>query len=118
MTDAPGGVRTLAIRLPDELHAQLVLVASLDGVSLAEAIRAAVETGIARRRDNGELAAQAQAALEQIEREASRRRAALSALLGPAAATEPAAPAADKPAATPAAGPKPTARRRNREAPA
>lgn len=80
---AIGGVKTLAIRLPDELHAQLVLVASLDGMSLAEAIRKAVEDTIARRRDSGDLAAQAQAALDQVDREAQARRAALQALLGP-----------------------------------
>ena len=86
MTETTGGVKTLAIRLPDELHAQLVLVARLDGVSLAEAIRQAVEASINRRREAGELADQAQAALEQIEQESAIRRAALQALLGPAPA--------------------------------
>lgn len=94
MTEQPlGSVKTLAVRLPDELHAQLVLVAGLDGVSLAEAIRTAVEDSIGRRRDNGELAAQAQAALEQVDREVTARRAALQALLGPSAEAKPAQPA-------------------------
>jgi hypothetical protein len=92
VTEPSGGVKTLAIRLPDELHAQLVLVAQLDGVSLAEAIRRAVEAEITRRRDGGELAAQAQAALEAIEHEAASRKAALSALLGTGAAPAKAAP--------------------------
>lgn len=83
MTEVSGGIKTLAVRLPDELHAQLVLVAELDGVSLAEAIRSAVEATISRRRDGGELAAQAQAALEQIDRETDARRSALQSLLGP-----------------------------------
>ena len=34
-----GGVKTLAIRLPDELHAQLVIVASLEDASLTDTIR-------------------------------------------------------------------------------
>lgn len=93
MTEAPGGVKTLAIRLPDELHAQLVLVARLDGVSLAEAIRQAIEMSIAHRRDTGALALQAQAALDEIDRESRARRAALEGLLGPTpAATAPAEP--------------------------
>jgi hypothetical protein len=100
MTEAPAGVKTLAIRLPDELHQQLVLVAQLDGVSLAEAIRTAVEAAITRRRDDGQLASQAQAALEAIDREADARRSALQSLLGPAS--------------PPAA--KPTSRRRSGEA--
>jgi hypothetical protein len=86
MAETPSGVKTLAIRLPDELHAQLVLVAGLDGVSMAEAIRQAVETAINRRRDDGELAARAQAVLEQMDQEANSRRAALQALMGPAGA--------------------------------
>lgn len=110
MTETTGGVKTLAIRLPDELHAQLVLVAQLDGVSLAEAIRQAVEASINRRREAGELATRAQAALEQIEQESATRRAALQALLGPAAA-QPAAPAE-------AEAPKPAGRRRGGETPA
>jgi len=105
MTELPGGVKTLAIRLPDELHAQLVLVAQLDGVSLAEAIRSSIEQSIARRRDNGDLAGQAQAALDQMERDADIRRAALQALLGP-----------DTPAKTPPE--KPASRRRSEEPPA
>lgn len=83
MTEPTGSVKTLAIRLPDELHAQLVLVARLDGISLAEAIRQAVETSIARRRNSGELAAQAQAALDDIDRETAARRAALQQLMQP-----------------------------------
>jgi hypothetical protein len=104
VTETPGGFKTLAIRLPDELHAQLVLVAQLDGVSLAEAIRQAVETTISRRRDDGELATRAQAALEQIEQETATRRAGLQALLGPTTSSEASRPK-----------PKPATRRRNGE---
>lgn len=107
MTENPSGVKTLAIRLPDELHAQLVLVAQLDGVSLAEAIRQAVESSISRRRDEGDLAGRAQAALEQIEQEAALRRTALQALLGPATAAPP---------ATEPENPKPPTRRRGGDA--
>lgn len=77
-----GSVKTLAIRLPDELHAQLVLVASLEDKSLADTIRQAIEELIERKRAGGDLAAQAAKALEEIERETEARRQALQALLG------------------------------------
>jgi predicted DNA-binding protein len=77
-----GGVKTLAIRLPDELHAQLVLVASLEDKSLADTIRQAIEELIERKRAGGDLAAQAAKALEEIDRETAARRHALQALLG------------------------------------
>lgn len=78
-----GGVKTLAIRLPDELHAQLVLVASLEGMSLTDAIRQAIEGLIERKRGDGDLAAQAAKALEEIEQETYARKQALQALLEP-----------------------------------
>jgi predicted DNA-binding protein len=77
-----GGVKTLAIRLPDELHAQLVLIASLEGQSLTDTIRQAVLELIERKRGDGELAEQAAKALEEMEQEAQARRQALRALIG------------------------------------
>jgi predicted DNA-binding protein len=77
-----GGVKTLAIRLPDELHAQLVLVASLEDKSLTDTIRQAIEELIERKRAGGDLAAQAAKALEEIDRETAARRQALQAMLG------------------------------------
>jgi predicted DNA-binding protein len=79
-----GGVKTLAIRLPDELHAQLVLIAQLDGVSLTDAIRQAIEGLIERKRAEGDLAARAEQALAEIERETTARREAIQALFGQA----------------------------------
>ena len=78
-----GGVKTLAIRLPDELHAQLVLIASLEGQSLTDTIRQAISELIERKRGDGDLAAQAAKALEEMEQEAQARKSALQALLGP-----------------------------------
>ena len=78
-----GSVKTLAIRLPDELHAQLVLIASLEGLSLTDAIRLAIEGLIERKRGDGDLAAQAAKVLEEMDQEAQVRRQALQALLGP-----------------------------------
>lgn len=93
-----GGVKTLAIRLPDELHAQLVLVAGLDGISLTDAIRQAIEGLIERKRAEGDLAARAEAALAEIEREATARRAAIASLFGPEQPEPaPALPAPERP---------------------
>jgi hypothetical protein len=78
------GYKTLAVRLPDELHAQLVLIAGLADLSLNDAIRQAVEEMVDRRRGDGDLAAQAAKVLEEMEQEAAAKRSALQALLGPA----------------------------------
>jgi hypothetical protein len=82
-----GGVKTLAIRLPNELHAQLVIVASLEGASLNDTICGAIEELIERKRADGDLAAQAARALEEWEQEAQVRKQALQALLGPSGQT-------------------------------
>lgn len=85
------GVKTLGIKLPDELHAQLVLIAGLEGLSLTDAIKQAIDGYIERKRGEGDLAARAAQALEEIEREAAQRRGALEALFGqhvPVAASE------------------------------
>jgi len=79
-------VKTLGIRLPDELHTQFVLVASLDGLSLTDAIRKAVELYVQSKRSEGNFAERATAALEEIEREAANRRAAIEGLFGQSAA--------------------------------
>jgi len=81
MTD-PSKVKTLGIRLPDELHTQFVLVASLDGLSLTDAIRRAVELYVETKRSEGDFAERATAALEEIEREAATRRSAIEGLFG------------------------------------
>ncbi|MGH3903838.1 MAG: hypothetical protein ACRDTE_06575 [Pseudonocardiaceae bacterium] len=85
MTD-PTKVKTLGIRLPDELHTQFALVAQLDGLSLTDAIRKAVELYVETKRGEGDFAERATAALEEIEREAATRRAVIQGLFGHSAA--------------------------------
>ena len=84
--------KTLAIRLDDSLHASASAVAALQGISLTELIRSAIETYLQTKRDSGELAAQAEAVLAEIDNEAETRRAAIQGLLGTDGAT-PAKPA-------------------------
>ncbi len=74
--------RTIAIRLDESLHAQISLVAQLDGVTLVDAIREAIQTHITAKRGEGDLASRAAAALEEIERESAARRQAIQALFG------------------------------------
>lgn len=77
-----GGVKTLAIRLEGDLHAQLSLVAQLDGLSLTDAIRRAIETYIESKKAEPDFAARAAAMLDEIDREATARRLSVEALLG------------------------------------
>jgi predicted DNA-binding protein len=75
-------VKTLAIRLEPDLHAQLSLIAQLRGSTITDEIRQAIETHIATMKAAPELAAQADSVLEDIEREAVARRAAIATLFG------------------------------------
>ena len=92
-------VKTLGIKVPDALHAQFALVAQLDGISLGDAALRAVELYVNTKRAESDFAARAQAALEEIEREAAARRGAIQGLFGEAvpAATD-ASATADTPA--------------------
>jgi hypothetical protein len=77
-----GSVKTLGIKLPDALHAQFALIAQLDGISLGDAALRAVELYVTTKRQEPDFAARAQAALEEIEREATARRGAIEGLFG------------------------------------
>lgn len=76
------GVKTLAIRLEPDLHAQLSLIAQLRSSTITDEIRTAIEAHIAIAKAAPELAAQAGNALDDIEREALARRAAIATLFG------------------------------------
>lgn len=76
------GVKTLGIRLPDDLHSQFALVAQLDGLNLTDAIRRAVEFYVDAKRSEADFAERASQALAEIQREAESRQAAIQALFG------------------------------------
>ena len=86
--------KTLAIKLSDELHAQAAAVASLEGISLTELIRTSIEGYLDTKRDSGELQQRAQAVLDDIERDAKARQAAIATLFGTTERTGEAKPAA------------------------
>lgn len=76
------GVKTLGVKLDDNLHAQFSLVAQLDDLSLNDAVKKAVELYVETKQKAPDFAARAQAVLEEIEREAATRRGAIQALFG------------------------------------
>lgn len=89
MSDLPKrAVKTLAIRLEDEMHAQLVVLAQLQDKSLTDVIREALEDHIERQRSESGVSARAQSVLDEIEREAAAKREAIQALFGNGPAEE------------------------------
>jgi hypothetical protein len=82
-------VKTLAIQLEDDLHAQLSAIVQLASSTMKDELRQAIEAHVGVRRSDPELLARAEAARVEIEREAAARQAALAELLGaPQAAAE------------------------------
>jgi predicted transcriptional regulator len=84
-------VKTLAIRLEDDLHAQLTMVAQLGELTITDAIRQAIDQWIETKRSQPELAARAQSVLDEIENDAAQRRSAIATLFGGSSDSSPAA---------------------------
>lgn len=78
-------MKTLAIRLDDDLHARLTIVAKLAEISITDAIRQAVETQVQTMSSDPTLQAKADALRQEIDREAEEQRTALAGLFGPQA---------------------------------
>ncbi len=83
------GHKTLAIRLDDDTHSQLVMLAQLADRPLIEEIREAIESHIARKRESGELADRVSEVLAEIEREAAAKKNAIEALYHQATTPQP-----------------------------
>lgn len=81
-------MKTLAIRLEDDLSAQLSILAQLEATSVTDLIRSAIAELIDRKRGEGNLAARAQAAIAELETEAQARRSAIQSLFGSTPAEE------------------------------
>lgn len=75
-------MRTLAIKLEDEEHALLGMIAKLEELTLTDALRQAIDQWINERRNNPELQARAAAVMADIDREAATRKGAIASLLG------------------------------------
>ena len=92
-------MKTMAIRAEDELHAQFVILAQLDGIPLTEELHQALEAHVVRRRSEPGFAEKAQAVLQEIDQEAAARRGAIQALFADEGASEPEAPEEETPPA-------------------
>lgn len=75
-------MKTIAARFDDPLFELLSLVAQLEDTSIVDQIRQAVEAHIARKVQEGDLASRAEAAAEEIDREAEAKKAAIAGLVG------------------------------------
>lgn len=75
-------MKTMAIRLEDELHAQLTALSQLEGLSITDVIRASIEGHLLAKRSAPELATRADEVLASIDAEAAERRNAIAALFG------------------------------------
>jgi hypothetical protein len=74
MNDA---MRTLAVRVTPDYHAQLSMVAQVDGMSLTDVFMRALDNYMASRREAPEFQAKVQAALEEAEAQMARTKAML-----------------------------------------
>jgi predicted transcriptional regulator len=74
--------KTLAIRLEDDTHAQLTILAQLEGMPVSDALKQAVDGYITAKRSQPELKARLESVLEDIERDAATRRDAITSLFG------------------------------------
>jgi len=75
-----GQLRTLAVRINEDLRAQLDVIAQLTGRSATEEIRLAIEHWIAKSKSDPTVLKQAEAVKAEIEREAQTRRNAIAAI--------------------------------------
>lgn len=83
-TAGSGQLRTLAVRITEDLRAQLDIVAQLTGRSTTEEIRLALEHWIEKTKADPVILKKAEAVRAEIERKAQTERAAIAAIFGSA----------------------------------
>lgn len=81
-TSAHGQLRTLAVRISEDLRAQLDVVGQITGRSTTEEIRLALEHWIEKTKADPATKQKAEKIRKDIEREAQTRRNAISAIFG------------------------------------
>lgn len=79
-TTTGGQLRTLAVRITEDLRAQLDIIAQLTGRSATEEIRLALEHWIQKTKSDPAVLQKAEAVRAEIEREAQTRRNAIAAI--------------------------------------
>lgn len=73
--------KTLAIRLEDDTHAQLTVLAQLQEIPVSDALKQAVDGYIESKRSQPALTGRAESLLADIERDATTRREAIASLV-------------------------------------
>ncbi|GAB3608359.1 hypothetical protein GCM10027414_04840 [Humibacter ginsengiterrae] len=79
---APSPVRTLAVRIADDLRAQLDILAQLQNRSVTEEIRLALESWVQASRSDPTVLQRAETVRAEIEREAKTKQSAIEAIFG------------------------------------
>lgn len=87
--------KTLAIKLEDDTHAQLTILAQLEEMPVSDALKQAVDGYITSKRSQPELKARLESVLADIERDAATRREAITSLFSEEEATSDAGTTAD-----------------------
>ena len=101
--------KTLAIKLEDDTHAQLTILAQLEEMPVSDALKKALDGYIASKRSQPELKAGLESVLADIERDAATRREAITSLFSEEEPGRTQAPTADakRPAEKPDKGSEP-----------
>jgi predicted DNA-binding protein len=76
-------MKTLAIRLEDQQHAQLSVLAQVEGTNVTDFIRSAIDARIEHMVSQPEITARAEQILAEIDAEAATRRSAIAGLFAP-----------------------------------
>ena len=82
-------VRTLAVRITDDLRAQLDVIAQLNDRSVTEEIRLALESWIETSKSDPKVLKRAETVRAEIEREAKTKQSAIEAIFGGSGAKTP-----------------------------
>ncbi|MBF6188911.1 DNA-binding protein [Nocardia farcinica] len=75
-------MKTLAVRLDDELHARIGMLSKLSGMTVTDTIRTAIEKHLDTLANDPAITAKAEELRAEIEKEAELQQQALSALFG------------------------------------
>ncbi len=75
-----GSIKTLAVRLSEDVRAQLDIIAQLNDRTVTEEIRLAIEAWIKKTRSDPAVLKRAESVREEIEREAVTKRNAIAAI--------------------------------------
>jgi uncharacterized membrane-anchored protein YjiN (DUF445 family) len=92
-----GPLRTLAVRIHDDLRAQLDVIAQLNDRSVTEEIRFALEAWVQTSKSDPNTLKRAESVRAEIEREAETKRNAIASIFGTPEAATPARSAAARP---------------------